>query len=120
MGNIKLITSPDKVFDQNLSMTVICPGEDLKNSLQKYLTTTELDLNIYLYDTENIEWLLTVAKMSNYVIVDIDNCNQATSHFLSYILTLPNTYYKCEHMKVRWDFLNKNRFYDFPNLNEDL
>jgi hypothetical protein len=120
MSKIKIITAPDKVFDQALSITVVCPGEALKASLQNYLTSTDLDINIYLHDTENIEWLLTVARMSNYILIDIDNCDIYTSHFLGYLLTLPNTYYKCEHMKVKWDLLNKNRFYDFPNINEEI
>jgi hypothetical protein len=115
---IKVVTSPDILFDQALEILVISPKTELKKLLEEYTVEVNDHVNIYLYsenDTD-IKWLLTVAKSVDYVIIDIDNCNDLTSQFLSYILSMPHTYYKCEHTKYPWDLLNMNRFYDFPNL----
>jgi hypothetical protein len=118
---IKLITPPDVVFDQADTLLVICPSADLKKNLQDYLANIEANINVYLYnnDDDNIHWLLAQCKMSDNILIDIDNCNENTNHFLSYILSLPNTYYRVQHMKAPWELLNKNRFYDFPNLEDD-
>ena len=116
-NSIKIITPPDLIFDQTESMLLVCPGAELKKSLEEHLARSTDAVNIYLFSNEmDIKWLLTTAKMSNVVIIDIDNCGWNVSHFLGYLLTLPNTYYKCEHMKVEWNLINQNRFYDFPNI----
>ncbi len=118
---IKIITAPDRLFDQSETLLVISPDESLKSQVQTYALNCENHLSIYLYDgyEDNIPWLLSVATSVDYVIIDMDNSNEKTSHFFSYILSLPNTYYKCKDMKAPWDLLNKNRFYDFPILKED-
>lgn len=118
-NRIKIITPPDILFDRAETIVAVCPGESLKAHLHKYLENTDKDTNVYLYDKVELKWLFTVARTADYVLIDIDNCDQETSHFLSYLLSFSNTYYKCDHMQVSWDILNKNRFYDFPNLKEE-
>jgi hypothetical protein len=119
-NSIKIITPPDLIFDQTESMLLVCPSTELKRSLEEYLATHEDAVNIYLFSDEtDIKWLLITAKMTDVVIIDIDNCGSNVSHFLSYLLTLPNTYYKCEHETVEWRLLNQNRFYDFPNIKKE-
>jgi hypothetical protein len=119
-NSIKIITPPDLIFDQTESMLLVCPSAELKKSLEEYLSTHEDAVNIYLFSNEtDIKWLLITARMTDVIIIDIDNCGQNVSHFLGYLLTLPNTYYKCEHMQVQWDLLNQNRFFDFPNIKKE-
>ena len=115
---VKVITPPDVVFDQAKSLLVICPSWELKSKVTDYALEADDHVNVFLYsdfDT-NVTWLLSTANSVDYVIIDIDTCTDAVNHFLSYILSLPHTYYCCEHMKAPWDLLNKNRFYDFPKL----
>ena len=95
--------------------------EDLKKNLETYVSTAESNLNIYLYEghEQEIQWLLTIAKMADIILLDIDNASEDVTHFLSYIISIPTTYYRCNHKNVPWDLLNQNRFFDFPKLNED-
>ena len=119
-NSIKIITPPDLIFDQTESMLLVCPSAELKKSLEEYLAEHDDAVNIYLFSNEtDIKWLLITARMADVVIIDIDNCGQNVSHFLGYLLTLHNTYYKCEHMQVQWDLLNQNRFFDFPNITKE-
>lgn len=118
---IKIITAPDRIFDQSQTLLVICPGEVLKSEVQTYALNCPNHLSVYLYEgtEDNIAWLLSVANSVDNVLIDMDNSSTSVSQFFSYILSIPNTYYKCADMKAPWDLLNKNRFYDFPKLDEE-
>lgn len=120
-NKIKIITEPDIIFDQAVSILVITPSNDLKSNLQNFLLNSTESFNVYLFTESNkdIKWLLTIAKSVDYVLVDIDNISENVYHFLSYILSIPTTYYKCNNMQVPWDLLNQNRFYDFPDFNRE-
>jgi hypothetical protein len=119
---VKIITAPDRVYDQSQTMLVITPSIELKDAVHNYAIDCENHLNIHLYsgDENNIAWLLSVANSVDNILIDMDNSPESLSHFFSYILSLPNTYYKCSVMQAPWDLLNKNRFYDFPKLDEDI
>ncbi len=118
---IKIITSPDRIFDQSQTLLIITPSEDLKTAVHDYAINCDQHLNIYLYTNsdDNLPWLLSIANSVDNVLIDMDNCQASISHFFGYILSLPNTYYRCSVMQAPWDLLNKNRFYDFPKLNEE-
>lgn len=118
---IKLITSPDIIFDQSDSILVVCPDQDLQQSLQEYLTVQDRPINVYYYEnhSKDIRWLLTVAKISDKVIVDLDSVSEDVSHFVSYILSFPHTYYKTMHPQAEWTLINQNRFFDFPTFESE-
>lgn len=119
---IKVITPPDVLFDQAISIAVVCPDIDLKNRLQEFLLNSKESYNIYLFteDDIDIKWLLTTAKMADYVLINVDGVPSIVGHFLSYLLSLPTTYYKSAHNVVQWNLLNQNRFYDFPNFESEI
>jgi hypothetical protein len=117
-NKIKVITAPDRVLDRAKSILVICPSEDLKKSVQEYITTLDESINVYLYTDadKDIGWLLTTVNLADTIIVDIDNCTADINHFISYILSFSNTYYRCTNMIAQWNLINLNRFYDFPKF----
>lgn len=118
---VKIITAPDRIYDQSQTMLVITPSNSLKDAVQEYAINCEEHLNIYLYtgDEDDIAWLLSVANSVDNVLIDMDNSPVSVSQFFAYILSIPTTYYRCTNMQAPWDLINKNRFYDFPKLTED-
>ena len=119
--SLKIITPPDILFDQAESILVICPDTQLQKALQDYLATQEHPINVYYYQSQDkdIRWLLTTAKLSKKIIVDLDNVTEDVNHFMSYILSFSHTYYKTLHMKADWTLINQNRFFDFPNFESE-
>jgi hypothetical protein len=117
-NKIKVVTAPDIVFDQSFNILVISPANDLTKSLEDFVVSRLKSMNLYFYlGSENdLKWLLTIAKIADCVIIDLDNCNEQISPFIAYILSLPNTHYRTNNISIDWSILNKNRFYDFPEI----
>ena len=119
---VTLITPPDILPNRTQSILLVTPTSDIKDFLDDYLKTFNANIHVYLYTPTDVDikWLLTVAVRAEAVILDCDNVPDDASHFLSYIISMPNTYYRVTNPKVDYSVINPNRFYDFPNLNEKL
>lgn len=119
---LKVITAPDIVYDRAESILIIQPDDVLKEHFDRYAKSLVYPANIYIFsefDTD-IQWLLTVEKFADKIIIDIDNTTEQVNHFVSLILGNPHTYYKTTHMKAPWNLINQNRFYDFPNFESEI
>ena len=119
-NKIQVVTAPDIIFDQSFNLLVIAPGSNLTKSLEDFIVEKKKSLNLYFYfGTENdIKWLLTIAKIADCTIIDLDNCPEQVTKFASYILSLPNTHYKTDNKLVDWSIINSNKFYDFPEIKD--
>jgi hypothetical protein len=114
-NKIILITPPDKLFNQNSSCLLIYPSDSVRKETQDILARSENGQNIYIYnvDEENIDvdWLLSVAKMSDVVIFDIDNSDEHVRALASYIVSLPHTYWLTAEDKWLYNKISANRIY---------
>jgi hypothetical protein len=114
-NRITLITPPDKIFNQNISCLLIYPSDHVKQQAQEILENSEGQRNIYLYspkaDNADIDWLLTVSKMCDVVVMDLDNCETHAKMLASYIISLPQTYWLTSDDKWLYNKLNANRIY---------
>ena len=71
---INLITPPDIIYDKTTSILLIHPSKQIKNQLNDVLKDAQQNINIYLYEQEEEhDWLLTLHRMCNFVVIDIDN-----------------------------------------------
>lgn len=118
MDDIKVITTPDIIFDQSKKILVIQPSEELKNQIQDYVLTIDKSLSVYYYmqNDQDLKWLFSVLEIVDLAFIDLDNCDKHLSHFLGYILSKPYTYYKTSHITAPWELVNKNRFFDIHEL----
>ena len=88
LGKITLITPPDKLFNMNLSYLLIKPSTQVKEQFQIILSQILDDVNVFVYDEDDhdIGWLLSIAQQVEVIIIDVDNCDLITSHFITFLL----------------------------------
>jgi len=114
-NKIVLITPPDKLFNQNPSCLLIHPRETIRQEAQEILARSNNAQNIYLYnvndDQSNVDWLLTVAKISELVILDLDNSPEHVRVLGSYLVSLPHTYWLTSEDWMQYNKLSSNRIY---------
>ena len=123
MKNINIITPPDKLFNDAVQVLLVYPTTDLKNAIQDKLIDIEDDINIYVYDkenysTEDIDWLLTIFKMSDIAIIDVDNVQSHARDLLSYMIAKPKTFWLTKGEKRVYNKLSNNKIKDFEFLSK--
>jgi len=114
LGKINLITPPDKLFNINPGYLLVKPSTKTKLQFQQLLSQSNMDVNVYIYDTDeaDIEWMLSVSQQADFVIIDIDNCDSITKNFVSFLLAQPNSYYMTSDEITPWQLISRNRIYN--------
>lgn len=122
LGKITLITPPDKLFNMNLSYLLVKPSNHIKQQFQTILSQSMDDLNVFIYDTEDmdISWLLSIAIQVDCVIIDVDNCDTVTQSFITFMLAQPNAHYITSDEVTPYNLISKNRIYNLDLIVEQL
>jgi hypothetical protein len=128
MTTINVITPPDVLHNQATSILAVQPSERLRLQLQSIIESFNKPINIYLYDPavqeqRNVAWLLNIAKIADYTIIDLDNTTVVERNFASYLISLPSTFYLTNDETTPYNLISVNRIYDLdwlrPKLNEE-
>lgn len=123
MSNITLITPPDKVFNQNTNIFLLYPSEKIKSDLQDILADTVSPVNIYLYentDEHDIDWLLSIHKLSDIVLVELEQLPSEIKQIEAYLISQSNTYWLTKGENVWYNKLSVNKIYDLNFLTTKL
>lgn len=122
LGKFNIITPPDNLFNLNTSYLLIKPSTKVKMQFQQILSSMDEDLNVFIYDTdeEAIEWMLSVSHHADIIIIDIDNCDETTKMFISFLLVLPNVFYITEDEVTPWHLLSRNRINDLDFISSTV
>lgn len=122
LGKITVITPPDKIFNINVSYLLVSPSLNVKQQFQSILSKSIDDINVFIYenDENDIDWLLCVSYMVDSVIIDIDNCNDLTQKFVSFLLAQPNAHYITNDEITPYGLISKNRIYNLDWITEQL
>jgi hypothetical protein len=122
LGKITLITPPDKLFNMNLSYLLIKPSTQVKEQFQIILSQILDDVNVFVYDEDDhdVGWLLSIAQQVEVIIIDVDNCDLITSHFITFLLAHPNSYYITNDDTIPYKLISKNRIYNLDWIIEKI
>lgn len=122
MNNIHLITPPDKLYNDSLSILLIHPSKDVQLDLQNnILPTFDFSINVYYYDKpiynkDDIDWLLSIFHLVNLVIIDLDNSSSHVKDICSYFIAKSKTYWLTNSVDTVYNHLSPNRIYNLSFL----
>lgn len=122
LGKINLITPPDSLFNANPGYLLVKPSTKLKVQFQTILSAIPDEINVYIYDTDEVDiaWMLNAANNSDFIIIDIDNCDPITKNFVSVLLSTPSSFYLTSDEVTPWGLISRNRIYNLDWLIEAL
>ena len=125
MSKINVITPPDVLHNQSISFFLISPNVELRAQFQNILKKLDKACNIYLYDPQtederNYDWLLNIAKMVDYTILNLDDMPTIEKNLAGYLISLPNTFYLTNDQVTPYNMLNVNQIYNLDWLAEKL
>lgn len=125
MDKINLITPPDVLHNQAIDILLIRPDTETREHIQQILSHVDKPFNIYLYDphTEeeiDIAWMLAVARIADYTVINLDNLVSIERNFSSYIISLPRVYYLTNDNTTPYNKLSTNRIYSLEWLHDTL
>ena len=116
MHKITLITPPDKLFNQNYSFLLIYPSNNIKDQFQNAIADLDYPFNVYYYEADDlshdVDWLLSVSKLADCVIFDVDNASPEIRTLASYLISFSNTYWLTNDTKSFYNKLSVNRVYN--------
>jgi hypothetical protein len=106
----------------NISYLLVKPSNFIKEQFQIILSKSIDDLNVFIYDNDDIDtgWLLSIAQQVDCVIIDIDNCDSITQKFVTFMLAQPNVHYITQDDLTPYKLINRNRIYDLEWIVEQL
>jgi hypothetical protein len=118
LGKINVITPPDKLYNMTPGLLLVKPSLDLKEHFQKQIAKFPSELNVFVFGDEetDIDWLLSVHKMSDITVIDVDNCDTVTKSFVTLMLSFPDAYYMTKDEVTPYSLISKNRIYDFDSI----
>jgi hypothetical protein len=115
MADINLITAPDRLLNNATSFLLIYPNADTKTQFSNLLESIDKTFNVYLYeasdDAHTPDWLLTTAKIVDYVVLDIDNCPPEVRELSSYFIANNNTYWLTKGENMFYNIVSNKRIY---------
>lgn len=125
MGDIKLITPPDIIYDQTFSILLIYPNQTQKAEIQNILQDTEKSCNIYFYekqeeDLQDIDWLLNLHRICHFCFLNIDLMIPNLKLLTTYFISFPNTYWYTQGSSFILNKISKNQIFTFDILSKNL
>ena len=123
LGKITVITPPDKLFNLTLSYLLVKPSNHVKQQFQAILSQSIDDLNVFIYDNDDVDigWMLSIAVQVDCVIIDIDNCDPITQKFITFLIAQPNNvYYITNDELTPYNLISKNRIYNLDSIVEQF
>lgn len=137
MSDLTIVTPPDTLLTNNPSFLLIYPSSLIKEQFQQLIVKFESPFTLYMYEIYEVEvadalpdlpddeadkikhdvdWLLKVCHIANFVILDIDNCPTIIRDLSSYIIANTNTFWLTKSTNQYYNKLSVNQIFNLDFL----
>jgi hypothetical protein len=117
-----LITPPDTLQNENVSVLLVNPSDQDKDSFNTVAKDLKNSINLYLFDEETHDdpsWLIDVAQSVDYIIVNIDH-SRKIEWLIAWLLNFSKTFYLTTKDHMPYNKINVNKVYDISQVAEGV
>ena len=121
MSQIKLITPPDKLLNENKRNLLVNLKDTFKDEFNKIIKEIDVNINLYMYDElenkDSANWLIESSGIADYIILDIDNTG-LDNWLIGYLLAKSKTFYTCMDIPKPkpYNLISSNRIYNLDPI----
>lgn len=121
MSQIKLITPPDKLLNENMSILLVNLKDTFKDEFNKIIKEIDVNINLYMYDEldnkDSVNWLIESSGIVDYIVLDIDNTG-LDNWLIGYLLAKNKTFYTCIDIPKPkpYNLISSNRIYNLDPI----
>lgn len=118
---MNLITPPDTLQNENVSVLIINPSDHDKDSFNNVAKDLSHSINLYLYEEthDDVSWLIDVAQSVDYIILNIDQ-SKKIDWLVGWLLNFSKTFYLTTMDHMPYNKLNVNKAYDISQVVEGV
>jgi len=122
LNKINIITYPDVLHNEALTITLIYPDSNILQTIQdNFLKYCDDDVNLYLFDSaeykkEEVDYILQIVKNAQFNIISLDNVLPFFTPMLSYIISKPNAYWFSKSEHSIYKHISQKQVYDLSFL----
>lgn len=116
---MNLITEPDTLQNENVSVVLINPSDEDKENFNGIAKDLNTSINLYLYEHQNVEWLVDVVTFADHVYINLDN-SKDIEWLHGWILNYSKTFFLTSMDHMPYNKINVNRVYDIAQMVEGV
>lgn len=107
MNKVTLITYPDYYHDASKKVLLVNTTTEERSLVNNWLLANPIEITVYLYNNDDqIEWLLNVVNQVDTAYINVDNSNDISYYYMSYLVSLTNTKW---NSRIDYSIINKGK-----------
>ena len=123
MTKTTMITEPDKLLNNRVSVLLVVPDNDLKSQFNDLMKEMDTEVNLYMWELgdpdydSNIKWLVEVARDVDHIILNCDGMWK-DRWIVGYLLQLSHCYFRHTGSTEAFGYniVNNNKIWDLKYL----
>jgi hypothetical protein len=121
-NQIVIITAPDKIYNSDTSILLICPSDDTKLMVRNELASNKFGCRLFVYQDHDadIDWLLDIFNQADHVMLDLDNSPPVVRDLASYFISQSKTKWLTKGENLVYNKLSVCRVYDMRWISQDI
>lgn len=124
MADITLVTPPDILVRNELSILLFYPSNRIQDQFENILYNLDVPCTVYIYNPPaeiiDPDWLVTMFHSCDYAILDCDNAPPEERDMLSYFIGYNKTFWLTNGANPYYNKISNNRIYDLEILKQKI
>lgn len=116
MTEVRIVTAPDILYGFTTKVLMIHPSDTDFSDLQSILMKSNESVDVYVYDGDDVDWLMQAFHLCDWVFINLDNSKNEAHQLSGYFIGHNKTFWLTTQSNTVYNYISKHRVYDLSFL----